>query len=474
MKNKNFVWFFGVVENIQDPKQIGRVQVRCYGYHSHKEEQIPSQNLPWATVMAPTTNSSFRGVDTTVHGLAVGSSVFGFFLDGEDAQYPMIMGSVPGQAPKKSPNVQNSYAHINSTMNFLADEADVGTMAQNGPPTTPAGKSYVANLNAAGTTNVNTATPPKLSAVDGVGFSDSYYDVPKWSLPPPRGGSDTSSYMYNKFTMTKSGHVMEVDDTPDNERIMTYHKSGTYQEYDANGHLVTRVVGNNYEVIIGDDNIVIKGNANLTVEGNMRQLVLGNYNLEVVGDYTEKIHGTKKVKITGNDLKEIVGYESSLIGADQKVAVTGEIRTSSGNGWKQYIAGDYDITIGGLVPTYSVTTSGLTGLIQLNAGGIGGVVDIIGGLSASIKGESTIVGDPTTTLGKVTITGKVIDTISLATLTQSAIGGMSITSGTDIAVAAAKSAWFVGAINATASGGGSTVALTGAAASVVAPLINLN
>ena len=29
-----FVWFTGVVENRNDPAKLGRVQVRCLGYHT--------------------------------------------------------------------------------------------------------------------------------------------------------------------------------------------------------------------------------------------------------------------------------------------------------------------------------------------------------------------------------------------------------------------------------------------------------
>ena len=29
-----FIWFVGVVENRNDPAELGRVQVRCLGYHT--------------------------------------------------------------------------------------------------------------------------------------------------------------------------------------------------------------------------------------------------------------------------------------------------------------------------------------------------------------------------------------------------------------------------------------------------------
>ena len=46
-----FVWFVGVVESRQDPAKLGRVQVRCLGFHTENLNLIPSEELPWAHVM---------------------------------------------------------------------------------------------------------------------------------------------------------------------------------------------------------------------------------------------------------------------------------------------------------------------------------------------------------------------------------------------------------------------------------------
>lgn len=475
--NKNFVWFMGVVEDVHDPKELGRVQVRCIGYHSHDDTKIPTTALPWATVMAPTTSSSFRGVNTPMHGLVVGSTVFGFFLDGTDAQYPMIMGSVPGKAKKTKPNPQTSYALEEQLDNYVPDEADIGTLSQSGAPNTVQGKSFINSLTGAAVTKVNTATPPELSTVDGTGFASSYYTVPTWSLPPARGGSDTASYSFNKVLVSESGHVEERDDTPGNERLMKFHKSGTYQEFDAAGNLVTRIVGDNYEVVLGNDNIFVKGNVNLTVEGNVRQLVLGNYHLEVYGDYTEKIHGTRKAKITGNDLKEIIGYEANYINADKFDTINGKARISIGNGWSQYVAGDYDINVGGLAPYFGVKTTGLPGigLIQMESNG---TVDILGQLGAAIKGVITTIGDPTIPLSTTNINGKtiqigVLDTTTIITTGNPLTTALNSVNGTVIALDAMTSITGFAATNVDFTS--SAIILDGVASvTAVAPVINLN
>ena len=91
-----FLWFYGVVEDRQDPYMIGRVKVRCLGHHTDNKFELPTQDLPWAQVILPVTSAGISGVGQTPLGLVEGSHVFGFFRDGEARQEPVVMGSLPG------------------------------------------------------------------------------------------------------------------------------------------------------------------------------------------------------------------------------------------------------------------------------------------------------------------------------------------------------------------------------------------
>jgi len=86
----NLVWFVGVVEDRQDLTNAGRVRVRAFGVHPPKDEGLlPTQHLPWATVL----DGSY-GASQVIP--KVGDWVFGFFVDGREAQHPMVMGRIPG------------------------------------------------------------------------------------------------------------------------------------------------------------------------------------------------------------------------------------------------------------------------------------------------------------------------------------------------------------------------------------------
>lgn len=92
----DFSWFLGEVEDVNDPKFLNRIKVRCYGWHTDDKGILPTNNLPWATVIMPATSASYKGIGSN-HELVVGSWVVGFFRDGPSAQDPIIMGSVATQ-----------------------------------------------------------------------------------------------------------------------------------------------------------------------------------------------------------------------------------------------------------------------------------------------------------------------------------------------------------------------------------------
>lgn len=87
-------WFVGIVEDINDPSGLGRVRARCLGYHNPDRNELPTIDLPLATVMLPTTSASMAGIGTSATSLLPNTWVFGFFRDGLELQDPVIMGTI--------------------------------------------------------------------------------------------------------------------------------------------------------------------------------------------------------------------------------------------------------------------------------------------------------------------------------------------------------------------------------------------
>jgi len=113
-----FVWWIGVVEDINDPLTLGRCRVRCFGYHPAKSTNlVPTEDLPFALSIHPLNTPNLYATPR------VGEWVFGFFLDALSAQEPAILGYLPAipQAASEyfgtAPNLTRNFARVNTANN---------------------------------------------------------------------------------------------------------------------------------------------------------------------------------------------------------------------------------------------------------------------------------------------------------------------------------------------------------------------
>ena len=102
-----YTWWVGEVEDIEDPSQIGRVRVRILGWYTGNSEgdaylsEVPRETLPWATCLLPCDQPQIKSAGTATE-LQVGAWVLGFFLDGEEAQLPCVLGAFRGFQQQES------------------------------------------------------------------------------------------------------------------------------------------------------------------------------------------------------------------------------------------------------------------------------------------------------------------------------------------------------------------------------------
>ena len=290
MGKSGFTWFVGVVEDRNDPKYLGRVRVRCLGLHTENLEKLPTTDLPWAHPMNPITSATVSGIGQTPLGPVEGTWVVGFFSDGEEAQQPIIMGTLPG-VPSTLPSDSiktNEDGTKSQTKGFLDPngaypkyaETDVNRMAvndeENPHPTLSLRKADrdlkvgVANVDA------TTIVDDVLTADDG-----GFWDEPETPY--------AAKYPFNHVMETEGGHIREYDDTVDAKRIHERHASGTGYEIFDDGTKVTRVKKDNYCITTGDDYCHIQGttggketyDAGLRVKVNALGETGNNYNIEV-------------------------------------------------------------------------------------------------------------------------------------------------------------------------------------------------
>ena len=119
-----YIWWNGVVEDRNDPLMIGRCKVRILGWHTADKAELPTDNLPWAQVLMPITSASQTGVGHAPVGPVEGTWVMGFYRDGELAQEPVMVGTLPG--------VPENFAKINTGFNdprLDTDDVDLNSVS---------------------------------------------------------------------------------------------------------------------------------------------------------------------------------------------------------------------------------------------------------------------------------------------------------------------------------------------------------
>lgn len=202
-----------------DEPQTGRVLVREILGHS---DRVNSEDLLPAYVMMPTTSAGVSGIGLSPTGLLKGSRVMCMKLPEQSSAY--ILG-VLNYAPENNHSV-SSYARGQGE--------------------------------------------PELKTQNRIKTSDGF-DIEPASKYKAR-------YPYNNTMTTRSGHILEFDDTPGSERVQVYHKSGSYLEILPDGTIVTKSVKDYVQLAAGNMTIFNvgseKADQNIEITCNQGKIVI--------------------------------------------------------------------------------------------------------------------------------------------------------------------------------------------------------
>ena len=296
MGKNGFQWFVGVVEDRKDPQTLGRLRVRCLGYHSEGLDKLPTKDLPWAHVMNPITSATVSGIGQSPLGAVEGTWVVGFFQDGSDAQQPIIIGTLPGK-PTEVPDTTSKKGFMDTSGNYpkYKDESDVNRLSVNDKDLPHSSLTIrKADLDKkVGTAQID-------GIFNGVALIPEDLDLGAERVISPhsdatiRGGewdepetAYATEYPHNHVYESEAGHIREIDDTPGSERIHERHASGTGYEIHPDGNKVTRVKQDSYTIISNDEYCHVQGTGRQTFDGGLRVRVNStgtegnNYNIEV-------------------------------------------------------------------------------------------------------------------------------------------------------------------------------------------------
>ncbi len=110
------VTFVGVVEGRDDPAKMGRLRIRIIGLHTDDTNLVPTEDLPWAQIVAPINGSRSFSLPKD------GEWVHGFFQDGYNSQMPVVTGIYVGMQSEEPKVDDGSVAKIEQLQKELATE----------------------------------------------------------------------------------------------------------------------------------------------------------------------------------------------------------------------------------------------------------------------------------------------------------------------------------------------------------------
>ena len=256
--------YYGVVESRADPKQLGRVRVRVLGIHTEDKVQLPTADLPWATVLSH--DGANSGLGTTPSFFVEGTWVLVGFFD-DHMQEPYIIGGLPGIPSTKSSNyATEGFTDPNNTYPVAINVSDVHENA----------RGSITALSPAARDSIRKVSIPSADfdgfeiATVGSNLAVAQSNGGTFDEPLVVNGTYKPTYPNNHVYNTESGHLLEFDDTTDQKRIAIIHSAGSYQEYSNDGTYVSHVVSKMFEIVSSDKSSLCEGDVIETIDKSLK------------------------------------------------------------------------------------------------------------------------------------------------------------------------------------------------------------
>lgn len=342
----HFKWFVARVSDIKDPEYLGRVRIRVLhnqtgelGKVKQGKNGIRNDELLWAWPLSGIQSASLSwkklteknagleefdtpdwidAVGISPTGIAVGTYVFGFYLDAHEQNIPIIFGTYHKKSIYPEPP---------------SDDPETNSMLQLKEPLNPQYYTDIAAL-ARGEEGKGGQTLPK----------EPYTEAKTLTKTSEPISAYKTEYPYNVTYTTKSGHAIELDDTRNHERIHIWHMSGSYEEISNGppnegeqfkGRRVKKTVGNDFEIVIKDKNVLVKQDYNKEI-ANTSTTFIGNNSTTTIGNNFVTIIGEEGTVSTGNTMRLIQGEQlvvtapGGIVLTSGSLSVAGSISAGDG------------------------------------------------------------------------------------------------------------------------------------------------
>ena len=194
---------------------------------------------------------------------------------------------------------------------------------------------------------------------------------------------------FSQVKETKSGHVIQYDDTKGNERIMIKHRLGSGVEIRADGTMILNSVKNSVRVTANDDKVLIDGDGEIQYNGNLKLKVAGDFDLEVGGDYNVSVAGDVEEKIKRGYQRDVTGNVENTITGDRTETIVGSNTRMILGQNNDLIKGNNFLNVGGQMQHFVGDTLTMTAEHEV----------VLTTLSANISASSLAVQGDSGTIG---------------------------------------------------------------------------
>ena len=298
----------GVVENNKDPEMLGRCKVRIWGIHDELKDRnqiegIPTDTLPWAEPCLGLVEGSVSGYGMFSVPIQ-GSHVFCFFENGnwESLRYFATAPGLP--VDNVDPSIGFNDPDGKYPRGDRLNEPDYHRLSR--------GESQ------------GTIVEHKNNNLD-LDVEKSNGD--KWSEPE---SAFAAEYPHNIVLTTHGGITVEIDSTPNSERVHIFHPSNTYIEIDSDGNIVFRNEGDRFMITKGDENKHVFGCENETIDIDKTKYIKADETIKIGSDRKTTIGNDDIEDIGNNETKSIGQTSSKTVGSDWNVTVGGNINIEAG------------------------------------------------------------------------------------------------------------------------------------------------
>ncbi len=226
-----FVWWIGQVASEEswianipqgpdkETKGFGeRYKVRIMGYHTAQPALLPDDELPWATVMYPVTAGGGGRGNYENSKIVQGTFVFGFFLDGDDAQQPIIMGCLGYNDYNKMYTALSAQTPFSPVSGFtLKDRQYIGAGLRKNNPAPAEGPDIGAKDQQEDTTTIQTqqSSTTEYSEGDTTKTDD---EAPQLPIPPTSVGDGPPMSAMQKGIRDALKTIQDLQQSLDNVR----------------------------------------------------------------------------------------------------------------------------------------------------------------------------------------------------------------------------------------------------------------